>query len=231
MAEGHLEALSILEELCRDDTTNAEYRHELANCLRNRVVLECRDGDVKAAQKAQLAAVSAFEGLVADFPDNPIYQYELADTLCMQLPGHRGAASIDGTWTARAVQIAERLRATYPWEASYRALWATALARNGASQADAGDHAGAEEAYAQAADAYRALTEGPDAPTSYRMAHARALQGLGEALLRQGRLAESREVLQRAIAKVATGDESRSPAYRGLVSRLRKSLEEARGQD
>lgn len=231
MTKGNLEALSILEGLCREDPTNAEYRHELANCLRNRVVLACRDGDVREAQKAQLAAVAAFEGLVADFPDVPTYQYELADILCMQLPGRRGPAPIDSRWTARAVQIAERLRATYPWEASYQVLWATALARCAASQVDVGDHNGAEKNYTQAAEAYCALAEGPDAPTSYRIAHARALQGLGEALLRQDRLAESRDVLQRAIAEVVSGDELRGPAYRGLLSRLRKSLEEARGQD
>lgn len=231
MAEGNLEALSILERLCREDAANAEYRHELANCLRNRVVLACRDGDVREARKAKLAAVTASEELVGDFPDIPAYQYELADTLCMQLPGRRGAAPIDSRWTARAVQIAERLRATYPWEASYQALWATALARSAACQADAGDHDSAEQTYSRAAEAYRALAQGPDALTSYRMAHARALQGLGEALLRQGRLAEAEEALQRAIAEGASGDELRGPAYRGLLSRIRKSLEEARRQD
>lgn len=231
MAEANLEALAILEALCREDTTNAEYRHELANCLRNRVVLACRDGDVREAQKAQLAAVTAFERLVEDFPDVPLYQFELADTLCMQLPGHRGAAPIESVWTTRAVQIAERLRATYPWGASYQTLWATALARSAASQADAGDHDSAEDTYIRAAEAYRALAEGPDAPTSYKMAYARALQGLGEALLRQGRLAEARDVLQRAIVEAKSRAEAQRPAYRGLLSQLQKSLAETEDPD
>jgi len=231
MAEANIEALAILEALCGEDTTNAEYRHELANCLRNRVVLACRDGDVRDAQKAQSAAVTAFDRLVEDFPDIPLYQFELADTLCMRLPGRRGAAPIDSRWTTRAVQIAERLRATYPWEASYQALWATALARSAASQADAGDHGSAEETYIRTAEAYRALAEGPDAPTSYKMAYARALQGLGEALLRQGRIADSRDVLHRAIVEMKSLGESRRPAYRGLLSQLQKSLAETEGPD
>lgn len=231
LTEANLEALAILEALCREDTTNAEFRHELANCRRNQVVLACRNGDVGEAQRAQLAAVAAFEGLVADYPDAPAYQFELADTLCMQLPGRRGAAPIDSRWTAQAVQIAERLRATYPWETSYRALWATALARRAASQAEAGDHNSAEDTYIRAADAYRALIEGPEAPTSYRMAYARALQGLGEALLRQGHIAESRDALHRAIVEISPLGESRRPSYRGLLSQLQKSLAETEEPD
>jgi len=230
-AEANIEALAILEALCDEETMNAEFRHELANCRRNQVVLACRDGDVREAQKAQLAAVAAFEGLVADFPDVPMYQCELADTLCMQLPGRRGAAPIDARWTARAVEIAERLRATYPWEASYQALWATSLARFAASQADAGEHGNAVDNYTRAADAFHALAERPGAPASYRTAHVRALQGLGEALLEQGRPVESKEVLQRAIAEVESQGNSRRPTYRGLLSRLQKSLEETGRQE
>jgi tetratricopeptide (TPR) repeat protein len=224
MAECYSEALSLLLDLCRDNPMNGEYRRELANCQRNRLLLALKDSDPFEAKRLLQALVGSLEELTNDFPDVPQYQYALGDALCLQLPGPRGVAPVSEDQARRAVDIAARLSSTYPWMSNYKSLLATAHARTGSAQADAGRLGEAEKSYRAAVEEFKALTGRTDSTEAYEMAYAKALHGLGDVLRERGNLTESRDALQRAIALIESHGRSRQPAYRGLIGRLEKSL-------
>jgi eukaryotic-like serine/threonine-protein kinase len=222
------EAVAVLQDLCRSDPTNADCRCELAHCQRNRALLALQEGNGAEAQGLLEQAVRSFEDLVADFPDVPQYQYELADVLCVQFPGHRGPVPLSGERTERAVDIAKRLFSTYPWMPNYQAVLATALTRRAWSQLNAGRAGESESSYRAAVAQFKSLTERTDSTPAYEMAYARALHGLGDLLREQGRFAESRDVLERAMALIESHGPSRQPAYRGLAGSLERSLSKTR---
>ena len=203
---------------------NGEYRRELANCQRNRLLLALKDSDPFEAKRLLQALVGSLEELTNDFPDVPQYQYALADALCLQLPGPRGVAPVSEDQARRAVDVAARLSSTYPWMSNYKALLATAHARTGSAQEDAGRLGEAEKSCRAAVEEFKALTGRTDSTEAYEMAYAKALHGLGDVLRERGNLTESRDALQRAIALIESHGRSRQPAYRGLLGRLEKSL-------
>ncbi len=225
-ADGNREALTILEELCREAPENADFRHELANCLRNRIALACREGDMQLAREAREIAIVSFGGLARDFPDVAGYQYELAATLCIQLPGRRGAAPILPERASQAVEISQNLKAIYPWNPGYRALWAAALMRQAEVEHDAGMLSDAEKNYALAANELGKLTERPEVSLGDKIAHAKALHALGDTLRDRGKLSESLNVLEQAQAIVQDQTLFRNPPHIGLAGRIQKSISE-----
>jgi tetratricopeptide (TPR) repeat protein len=224
------EALGLLRDLCQTDPMNGEYRRELADCQRNRMLLALKDSDPSEAKRLLQALVASLEELTNDFPDVPQYQYALADALCLQLPGPRGVAPVSEDQARRAVDISARLSSTYPWMSNYRSLLATAHARMGSAQEDAGRLGEAEKSYRAAVEEFKALTRRTDSTEAYEMAYARSLHGLGDTLRARGTLAESQDVLQRAIALIESHGRSRQPAYRGLLGRLEMSLSDTRSE-
>jgi tetratricopeptide (TPR) repeat protein len=219
------EALSILQMLCETHPHDATYRLELAHCQRNHMLLALKEGDASEAKQQLDAVIRGFEELVEEFPDQPRCQYGLADTLCLQLPGRRGVAPVPEAQAQRAVEISERLHSTYPWMPSYQAVLATALARLADARLDDGKTAEAERDFSRSANLFQAL----DSDT-YRLAQAKSLLGLGDALRVQGRLDESAVVLEKSMALVATQGGTRSPSSRGLTSRLEASLDATRAK-
>jgi tetratricopeptide (TPR) repeat protein len=107
---------------------------------------------------------------------------------------------------------------------NYKSLLATAHARTGLAQNNAGRLDEAEKSYRSAVEEFKALTGQADSTEAYEMAYANALRGLGDVLRERGNLTESRDVLQRAIALIESHGRSRQPAYRGVLGRLGKSL-------
>lgn len=230
MAECYSKALGLLLDLCQADPKNGRYRHELADCQRNRLLLALKESDTSEAQRLLQALVGNLEELTGDFPDTPQYQYALADALCLQLPGPRGVAPVREDQARRAVDIATRLSSTYPWMSNYKSLLATAHARTGLAQNNAGRLGEAEKSYRSAVEEFKALTEQADSTEAYEMGYANALRGLGDLLRERGNLTESRDVLQRAIALIESHGHSRQPAYRGMLGRLEKSLSDTRSE-
>jgi len=228
MAECYSEALGLLRDLCQADPMNEEYRRELADCQRNRMLLALKDSDPSEAKRLLQALVGSLEELTDDFPDVPQYQYALADALCLQLPGPRGVAPVSEDQARRTVEIAARLSSTYPWKPNYKALLATAHAGMGSAQDEVGRLGEAEKSYRAAVEEFRALTGRSDSTEAYGMAYAKALHGLGDVLRKQGNLTESRDILQRAVALIESHGRSRQPAYRGLLGRLEQSLSDTR---
>jgi len=228
MKECYAEALGLLDDLCRSDPSNADYRLELAHCQRNHVLLALKETDISEAQRLLEATIRSFKALARDFPDVPQYQYELADVLCLQRPGRRGTAPVHAERATEAVAIAKRLASAYPWMPNYQALLATALTRQASAQEDAGRLAEAEDCYREAVALYGSLTARRDSTQAYELGFAKALHGLGDALRNQGHLPEAREALTRALTLVESHGRSRHPAYRALLGRLENSLSQTR---
>ncbi len=224
VAECYSEAMGLLQELCRGDPTNGEYRRELADCQRNRLLQALKNSDSVEAKRLLLSLVGSLEELTDDFPDVPQYQSALADALCLQLPGPRGVAPVSEDQARRAVDIATRLSSTYPWMSNYQSLLAVAHTRLGAAQGDAARLDEAEKSYRAATEEFKALTERADSTDAYQIGYVKALHGLGDVLRKQGNPTESREVLLRAVEQIDSHGRSHQPAYRGLLGRLERSL-------
>jgi len=168
----------------------------------------------------------SFGGLARDFPDVAGYQYELAATLCIQLPGRRGAAPILPERASQAVEISQNLKTIYPWNPSYRALWATALMRQAEVEHDAGMLSEAEMNCDRAANEFGRLAERPEASLGDKIAHAKSLHRLGDILRDNGKLHESQNALEQAQAIVKDQPLSRNPSHIGLAGRIQKSMSE-----
>ncbi len=155
------------------------------------------------------------------------YQYELADTLCIHLPGPPGPGLAAGRRDelSKAVELSQRLETTWPWVNTCRALWANALAKYGVALNGAGELAAAEEACRGAVDKFAALNRAQGAPLSYTAGYVRAAQSLAGVLQQQGRPAEARDVLEGALETMGTRSGRRHPVLRGLQMRLYRSIE------
>ncbi len=228
LADSSRQALELLNALCREEPMNADFRNELAICRRNQVLVACSQADVRGARSSLQAAIEGLEALVADFPDVPEYQYELADTLCIQPPGPPALATGRREPLARAVELSQRLATTWPWMHAYRALWANALAKYGMALWGAGELAAAEETCRHAVEQFAVLDQARDTPLSYTAGYVRATQGLAQVLQAQGRRDEARDVLARAMEAMEGHTGRRQPVFRGLRMRLERSVESLR---
>ena len=168
--DSYEQAVSILTELIDQEPSSGRFRLALAQCFRNRMAFSRMIGHRSLERESLEESIQYLDDLTRDFPNVPVYQFELADTLCLNVtrpPGERDAEYEERV--RRAVSICKTLTAAYPTFAEYRALMATSLSRLAAIHRSGGDIAAARSALLEALEIQRELTAEYDSVSSYRI--------------------------------------------------------------
>jgi serine/threonine protein kinase len=203
LAEILLEACDDYRTLARESPDNMAYQFALAQCLRHRLVHAASTQQPAVASDTFLEAVSILERLVKQFPNDPKYRFELADTLTHASRARSGAEADE--FLQRAVSEAEELATRFSNVSEYQLLLGTALARRAAVQESLGTI---------------------DAAESHLVIALQKLQPLGERFPDQGLvqipLAQIRRQLGDLLRKSASGDNAATK-----LTRSRKALDQA----
>jgi len=246
-------AVEILTELVASHPENSEYRLALARSYRNRTFMPphrrrgrgdeeqppsdsgaIENREVPRGSESFAAAVELLDALVDDFPDDPNYRYELADTLCMIGPGMREyneqqdiAIRLD-----RAIQIATELVESHPNAFEYQALLGGAHRKLAAVLMKRDQIDIALMHYSRAIELEKPLADRFHEISLYQVAYAQALAGEAEALDAFGDLegaAQSAELAHR----VATASLERRPGeifVQRFVDQLEQSAQRYRSR-
>lgn len=172
-------AVSILTELIDQEPSSGRFRLALAQCFRNRMMFSRMIGNRSLERESFEESIQYLDDLTRDFPSIPVYQFELADTLCLnvtQPPGERDAEYEERV--RRAVAICRNLMAAYPTYAEYRALMATSLSRLAAIHRSGGEFDAARSALLEALEIQRELTAEYESVSSYRVLYVYTLMAL-----------------------------------------------------
>ncbi len=197
------QGVAILEALIAEEPDNPEYKLAMARYHRaNFMSPFVRHGSPEKAEESLSTAISLLEELAADHPQQPLYRYELADTLLLSSFGERPfeADEADRSRVERAAAIAEELAAEFPYVNEYRAVSAGSQSRLASLDHRRGDLERAEASYEKAIGRLEQLVDRFPAISLYQMVLAESRLGLGDLKREQGELAASRDVLERGIA-------------------------------
>lgn len=196
------QAMNLLTRLARHNPHNTEIQLELAECYGNHVRMAWADGDPDKAENAQNAAIEILDHLVADSPDTPQLEYELANMLILNVPPPEQSKAVFRKRIERAAQLGSALRDAYPNAPQYQALWADAISRLATINLQAGDLDQAEKFYDQAIDTQQRLVEEFPDISPYRLAYVQSVHGLADVKRQENRLEESRDLLAQMIDQV-----------------------------
>ncbi|NQV28518.1 MAG: protein kinase [Rhodopirellula sp.] len=176
------QSLALLNELLADEPSRPEYRLALAVAWRNRVTVARFINDAQMGSEAITTAIQHLEELARDFPDDPVYRFELADTLCL-----RATRNDDNDPTAeqlqrvnRAIVLCEDLIENYPNVTEYQALMGTSLSRMGILLQRQESYGLAADCFHQALDFQQSLAERFSTVSLYQIAYLQTLWGLSE---------------------------------------------------
>jgi tetratricopeptide (TPR) repeat protein len=223
-------ACAILAALVEEEPGNSQFRAAQARAERHRYVhflfTNQRDRVAASFQTAR----GLLEALVQEFPADPSFRLELADTL--SLAGTRRAAmpvEEAEVYLTRAVDLCLQLAAAFPSIGEYQALLATShrgLARINRTR---GRLADAEQHLELARARLDQLVARHSTNAFYPLTLGQTALDLAEVKRRRGeeerdpaRLAESREVLDAAIARLA--NDPNNPFRRRMLATMYESL-------
>jgi serine/threonine protein kinase len=166
-------------------------------------------------------AIALFEELAAEFPGQPEFRRELAQSSihlveAVDLDADKSRVPDAEKTTLRAIRLYDTLTAEFPHVPEYRAGLARSYWILGNVQAHANRHQEREHAYRRALDLLGPLAkESPD-NAWYRAELARSYSGLGGALSRLGRIPEAETAMQESIllSRQLISEFPRAPLYR-----------------
>lgn len=171
------EARMLLEDLIEEEN-RPEYQLELARLLLASPGFRGRGGDTFGDPVSDLrTAVSILEELVRQHPDNPDYQFHLADALAMSSRGvqQRETEEQAALRYSRSIGIARRLQKQFPGVPEYSILLANSLRRLSELQRSPEQLTDSRQFANEAVAILRRLTEVWPGQTVYRLSLARAL--------------------------------------------------------
>ena len=203
-AENRRSALAILQELLREDPSNAEYRLALARSHRNGLPNSWREHRMQEAADSLSESVRILAQLATEFPDDSRYAFELADALSIDTPQLR-ATEFGETAEDRlrqAVQIARELNNSSPSQIEYQVLLATAQYRLGMALYRRGELDDAITHLSEATLQFEKLLDQFPAVTIYVASYCRVADDLGTLQRDAGQLLASRETLENAILRM-----------------------------
>jgi len=234
--ERHLsEAYEIISKLLGEDPENPLYRLLLAQVQRHRLIHLRLGGRTDETPEPFETAKATLTKLVADYPREPQYRMELADTLSLAstwLPSISQAEAID--YLKEAIESCRQLTSAFPNTSQYQALLATSY-RNLAHVQQAGDDLkGAEESLDRAKERLELLVARSPEKAFHEAALILVLRDLAELKRTRGAdetnqelIVESRKLLDDAIARFsANAGRAGDPFRRGVQSGLYESLAE-----
>ena len=222
--------LALLQELIDAEPSRPDYRLALAIAWRNRVTVARIVNDSDMGKAAITTAIQHLEELALDFPNEPVYRFELADTLCI-----RSSRDSDEEVTAefqqrvrRAIALCEDLIDSYPNVTEYQALMATSLTRQATSLSRQKNFGPAAESFQQAIALQRPLAERFATVSLYQVAYLKSLWGLSEISLAQQDTDTAIGHLDTAIDRlqVLTNGDSKSRMLERYLEKLRRRRRE-----
>jgi serine/threonine protein kinase len=173
------QAISLLTALIDQEPSSGRFRLALAQCFRNRMAFSRMVGRRSLERESLDEAIRYLDALTTDFPNVPVYQFELADTLCLNAT--RPAGERDAEYESRvrrAVTICRNLIAAYPTYAEYRALMSTSLSRLAAIHRAGGEVEAARSNWLEALELQRALATEHESVSSYQIIYTYTLLSL-----------------------------------------------------
>jgi serine/threonine protein kinase len=218
-------AEELLKGLLEEQPANRDYRLAMARCCRGQYLL---DGIGREPSEHRCdRAVSLLEDLVEDFPNEPTFRFELADTLSIVTSVSPG----DDEATAQLEQasaMAEELVRQFSTVPDYRFLLANCVFRLARAHSQSGRFTEASELIHKTLELQRALVQQYPSAVRYQMLLSRTYVELARGLMRQDAIEEARDTLVHAIEEVDAArqrsGESRGPR-RDLGGLLRELAE------
>jgi serine/threonine protein kinase len=222
--------LAILQELIDAEPSRPDYRLALAIAWRNRVTVARIVNDSEMGKVAITTAIKHLEELALDFPDDPVYRFELADTLCIRSSRNNDAEVAaefqERVW--RAIALCEDLIESYPNVIEYQALMGTSLCRQAISLSRQKEFGPAAESFQQAINLQQPLAERFVTVSLYQVAYLQSLWGLSEVSLAQQETEAAIGHLDTAIDRllVLTNGDSKSRMLERYLEKLRRRRRE-----
>jgi serine/threonine protein kinase len=186
---------------------NTQYQVQLAQCLRHRLVHAAARGNTSVVKETFTEAVEILDQLAKNYPEEPRYLFEMADTLTQA----SRAQSVEAAMASldRAVVAAKELATRFPSVSEYQLLLGTAIARQAAVQADRGLTEEAQQGLQQSIDILEELAKKFPKQGIFQIPLARTCQQLADLLRTSAsreqqevdRLQEARQVLDESIAR------------------------------
>ena len=227
------QAHDILTTLIAEDADNPEYRLLQAQVERHRLVHSLLRHSSEDAGAAFHAARGILEQLVADFPQEPQYRMELADTL--SLVSTRLTSISDSSaeeYLKQAIETCLPLAKSFPNQPQYQALLATSYRNLARVQQTRQNLADADRNFQFAKERLELLVTRDPGHAFYKVGLAFAAIDLAEVKMARGAAeksvayaAEARDILSSAIARLAADRDDRdNPFLRRVTATMYHSL-------
>ena len=198
------QSLALLTELLNGEPSRPDYRLELAIAWRNRANVARIVNDPEMGKEAIATAINHLNELVRDFPEESIYRFELADTLCIRSSRNSDTESLTELLqrVRRAIVLCEGLIERYPNVTEYQALMGTSLGRQAMLLRRLEDFGLAAESFHLAIDLQQPLAERFASVSLYQVAYLQSLWGLSEISVAQKDPATAVGFLETAIDRL-----------------------------
>ena len=232
--ERHLsEAQRIVVELLEESPDDPEYRLLLAQVERHRLIHLRLGGRADEAAEPFEAARAILLGLVTDYPREPQYRMELADTLSL---ASAWLPSIEDTkaeeYLNQAIEFCRQLTSAFPNVPEYQALLATSYRNLARVQQTRGEVKEAEQNLGRAKERLELLVTRSPAREFHEAALILVSRDLAELKRVRGAdekddaaLAQSRDLLAAAIARfAASSDHPKDPFRQAILRELYDGL-------
>ncbi len=189
--KANVESIKLLLKLSEQDENNSQVLLELSRAFQERVRINRYAKDQRAIVEAFDEAKKILERLMAEYPNNPAYQFELADLHCnLQRNNNRPLGA------NTAIKLARDLAQKWPGVSEYQALYANALARSAISRFD--NQPLAVKRLEDAIDIYRRLIENFPDHYVYKINFSQYLSLLGAKISELGDLEKAGGVFDEA---------------------------------
>ena len=184
-------------------------------------------GHRQLERKSLEEAILYLDALTTDFPNVPTYQFELADTLCLNVTRPEGERDAEYEFRVRrAVTICRNLIAAYPTYAEYRALMSTSLSRLAAIHRAGGDIDAARATWKEALELQRVLASEHESVSSYQTVYASTLLALAGLEDTDGTREAATEVLRLLAAHLSRQLEAgENGLYRRMLIGVQQRIE------
>jgi tetratricopeptide (TPR) repeat protein len=206
----------------------SKWHWALARCHRSVLPVAWANADQRVAATAKQQSIGILQRLADQKPDDLTIQFELADTLAMlaQADARKPLPDPDVAVMERSLQIATDLHGKCPLAPEYALLQANVHQRLGTHFLAARQWSDAQDHLTRAANELGLLVASSPANPLFQTSLARARWELADSLQRQGSLAPSRELLEKAIAQYGEfrNSESGRRASIGLFVGLHREL-------
>lgn len=224
------QSLALLNDLLEDEPSRPDYRLALAIVWRNRATVARIVDDSEMGKVAIATSIKHLDELARDFPDEPVYRFELADTLCIRT-SRDAEAETDLELlerVRRAIILCEDLIESYPNVTEYQSLMGTSLTRHATSLTHQKSFELASASFHRAIDLQQPLAERFATVSLYQVAYIQSLWGLSQISVAQNDAAAAIGYLETAIDRLQILT-SNAPENRMLGHYLEK-LRRRRGE-